>query len=174
MIRWFLALTLPLFVIDQVTKTMVVRHFAPPDTGMMRPVPVIEGFFDLVRVHNTGVAFGRFNGGQHSNLVFGTIALLALVFVAVVWRRGGFPTRTTKTAAALLTSGILGNLVDRLARGYVVDFLHFDLGFMIWPSFNVADACICIAAGLLMIGAFQKTETEAPDAGATKADADSI
>ncbi len=159
-VKYFFYLSLPLYVLDQITKELVVRHFQAPETGMMQPVPVIPGFFDLVRVHNTGVAFGSFNGSAWANVVFGIIALVALVGIALFARKGAFPTRTAKIAAALLVSGILGNLTDRLARGYVVDFLHFDLGFMIWPSFNVADACICVAAALLFLSGFQKVEGE--------------
>ncbi|CAN5182121.1 signal peptidase II [soil metagenome] len=170
-VKYFLRLSLPLYVIDQITKEIVVRNFAAPETGMMQPHPVIPGFFELVRVHNTGIAFGRFNGGEYSNLIFGIIAAAALIGIAFFARKGAFPTMLAKTSAALLVSGILGNLTDRLARGYVVDFLHFDLGFMIWPSFNVADACICIAAVLLFISGFQKVEDPTPapaDAGEKK------
>jgi signal peptidase II len=155
--RWLLALSLPLYVLDQLTKHWVVKAFEHPETGLMRPVPVIEGFFDLVRVHNTGVAFGHFNGGRHSNLIFAVVASAALVFITVVWLRGGFPTRAGRTAAALLVAGVVGNLTDRLFRGYVVDFLHFDLPlYGPFPSFNVADSCITVAAFLLFVSAFQK------------------
>ena len=85
----------------------------------------------------------------------------------MLWRKGAFPDKITKTATALLIAGILGNLTDRLlpGRGYVVDFLEFKLPFYdkivpssggYFPSFNVADSCICIAAGLLILSAFRQ------------------
>lgn len=166
--RYFLLLSLPLYVIDQITKWLIVANF--PDSYHLpvapRVIEVIPGFFNLVRVHNTGMAFGRFNGTEYANLAFGIIAVGALAAIAILWRRNGFPTRSGKTAAALLVSGILGNFTDRIlpGRGYVVDFLDFYVGTSHWPSFNVADSCICIAAGLLFLGAFrhEKDPSAAP------------
>lgn len=171
MFRWFLLLALPLYVIDQITKEAIVRRFRAPTEGAgIDGVVVIDGFFNIVRVHNTGVAFGRFNGATHANLIFGFIAAAALAAIVVLWRRGAFPGLVSKTAATLLVSGIIGNLTDRLFRGYVVDFLDFDLGFMRWPSFNVADSCITVAAVLLFFSAFQGASE--PDRPAVAADSD--
>ena len=160
--RLFLLLTLPLYVLDQITKLFILRNFEAPNefTGTDHVV-VIPGFFDLVRVHNTGIAFGRFNEGATSNIIFTCVTLVALVVIAILWRKDAFPTRIGKISIALLVSGILGNLTDRLWHGYVVDFLHFYIGKHAWPSFNVADSCICVAAGLLFLTAFQK-QPEAP------------
>ena len=83
-----------------------------------------------------------------------------------LWKTGAFPTKLSRVAVALLISGVLGNLTDRLFRGYVVDFLSVDLKFMQWPAFNVADAAICIAAGCLFLSAFQKTPVAAEQAAA--------
>jgi len=158
--KWFFLLALPLFVLDQVTKEAIVRNFPPPDSFPLEKT-IIDGFFSLHRVHNEGVAFGMFNGTAYANIVFTFIATAALVFIIVMWRKGTFPDALSKTAATLLVSGILGNLTDRLYRGYVVDFLRFDLGFMVWPSFNVADACICVAATFLFISSFKTPPTPA-------------
>jgi signal peptidase II len=164
-LRWLFSLTLPLYLIDQATKLWVLSRFrAPTDSLPHEEIEVIPGFFWLHRLHNTGVAFGRFNGGEYSNLIFGSISLAALVAIVVIWRRNGFPTRIGRTAATLLVTGILGNLTDRLWHGYVVDFLRFRLGAWYqkltgdpyFASFNVADSCICVAAGLLFISACQK------------------
>lgn len=152
-----LFLTLPLFVIDQLTKQWTVKAFAPPSDLGHDFHTVIPGFFDLVRVHNTGVAFGMGNGSAGSNYIFGAVSLTAVGLIAWLHRTGAFPTRLSHVAVALLLSGIFGNLTDRLFRGYVVDFLSFDLKFMQWPAFNVADAAICVAAAFLFISAFQKT-----------------
>jgi signal peptidase II len=173
-LRWLLFLTLPLYLFDQATKLWVVRRFAPPGEFESEEIEVIPGVFWLHRLHNTGVAFGRFNGGAYSNLIFGTISLVALVAIAVIWRKNGFPTRVGKLAAALLITGILGNLTDRLWHGYVVDFLRFRLGTWyerltgspFFASFNVADSCICIAAALLFFCAWRPAP--APDGSVSK------
>jgi len=165
-----LFLTLPLFILDQATKQWTVLRFAPPSEQMGIPehdsITVIPGWFDLVRVHNTGVAFGMANGAKGANYIFGAVSLAALGLIGWLWKTGAFPTKLSRVAVALLISGIVGNLVDRVFRGYVVDFLSVDLKFMEWPVFNVADAAICIAAGCLFISAFQKTP-ELPEKKAT-------
>ena len=155
--KLLLFLTLPLFILDQVTKQWTVSRFAPPSDSEHEFIRVIPGWFDLVRVHNTGVAFGMANGARGANYIFGFVSLFALGLIAWLWKTGAFPTKLSRVAVALLMSGIFGNLTDRIFRGYVVDFLSVDLKFMQWPAFNVADAAICIAAGCLFLSAFQKT-----------------
>jgi signal peptidase II len=152
-----LFLTLPLFILDQATKQWTVTRFAEPSELQHDFISVIPGWFDLVRVHNTGVAFGMANGAKGANYIFGFVSLAALGLIAWLWKTGAFPTKLSRVAVALLMSGIFGNLVDRIFRGYVVDFLSVDLKFMQWPAFNVADAAICIAAGCLFLSAFQST-----------------
>lgn len=170
--RYLLALTLPLFALDQWTKWLIVSNF--PDSVnepvAARVIEIVPGFFNLVRVHNTGMAFGLMNGAQHANWFFGIIGFVAMTAITILWRKGAFPDRVSKVAASLLISGILGNLTDRLlpGRGYVVDFLDFQPPFYgklfpasggHFPSFNVADSCICIAAALLIISAFRQPVT---------------
>ncbi|MGI8602633.1 MAG: signal peptidase II [Verrucomicrobiales bacterium] len=159
MIRYLTFLTLPLYLLDQITKILVLRRFPPPDElGNFEEIEVVPGFFWLHRLHNTGVAFGRFNEVAYSNLIFGAVSVVALIAIVIMWAKNTFPTRLGQISAALLMAGILGNLTDRVWHGYVVDFLKFDLKFMVWPSFNVADSCICVAAVFLFLSAWQKTE----------------
>jgi signal peptidase II len=170
------ALTLPLYVLDQWTKWLVVSNFPDAVNEPVAPriIEVIPGFFNLVRVHNTGMAFGIMNGAEHANWFFGAIGVIAMTAITILWRKGAFPDLISKVAASLLISGILGNLTDRLlpGRGYVVDFLDFQPPFYElihesghFPSFNVADSCICIAAGLLIISAFRQPAPETKKAG---------
>lgn len=166
MIRYFTLLVLPLFALDQWTKWLILERF--PNYGSPENfIEVIPGFFQLVRVHNTGMAFGVLNGFEHANWIFGAIGLAALGGITLLWRKGAFPDKVSKTAAALLVSGIFGNFTDRIlpGRGYVVDFLDFKLPFYDllvpesgghFPSFNVADSCICVAAALLVFSAFRQ------------------
>jgi len=114
MIRYFLLLTLPLFALDQWTKWLILQRF--PDYGSSEnTIEVIPGFFNLVRVHNTGMAFGVLNGFEHANWIFGIVGLAALTGIALLWKKNAFPDKVSKTAAALLVSGIFGNLTDRMA-----------------------------------------------------------
>lgn len=177
--KLLLYLTLPLYLLDQATKFLTVLYFPPPWSERAHDVPLIPDFFHLVRVHNQGVAFGFGNGTVWAPVVFLLVPLLALVMIRIFWLKGVFQQLPSRIAVALLLCGILGNLTDRLIQGfllqehvgesfwsrlsagYVVDFIAIKLPFYDklvpssggwWPSFNVADSCICIAACLLFIG----------------------
>lgn len=145
--RYLAFLSLPLYIADQVTKWLVLQHI-----GVMDSVPVIPGFFNLVQVHNTGAAFGML---KDNNAFFIGLASTAIVAVAVLAWRGAFAGLSMRVGAALLVSGVLGNLTDRILHGYVVDFVDVVLPWYgHWPAFNIADSCICIAAGLFVISGF--------------------
>ena len=145
--RLLLLLTLPLYILDQITKFLVLANIPTHVT-----IEVIPGFFNLVQVHNTGAAFGMM---KDNNWFFIGLASVALVAVAVMARRGCFLDAPSRIGAALLASGIVGNLTDRLLHGYVVDFLDVILPWYgHWPAFNVADSCICVAAFLFLISGF--------------------
>ncbi|MEO8616881.1 MAG: signal peptidase II [Luteolibacter sp.] len=177
--KLLLLLTLPLYVLDQITKFWTVSHLPPPWSDEAHDIPVIENFFHVVRVHNQGVAFGFGNGSAWAPVVFLIVPLLALTMIRIFWKKGVFSHPLSKVAVALLLCGIAGNLTDRLiqgfllseyagagfwqrlSEGYVVDFISIklplydkivpsSLGW--WPSFNVADSCIFVAAALLFIG----------------------
>jgi signal peptidase II len=155
--KYLLFLGAPLFVLDQLTKWLVRREIRYGSE-----IPIIPGFFSLVHASNTGAAFSMLTG---NNLFFILLAIGALVFLAFILIRHHQTsdnrkrlTTLTQISIALLVSGILGNLVDRLMRGAVTDFLYFYIRQYSWPSFNVADSCICIAAGLLILGSLQKTD----------------
>ena len=162
MIRLLLLLSLPLYVLDQWSKLWIVRNFVLH----VDEQEVIPGVFWLHHTANTGVAFGLFNGTEYANYAFGFISLTALALLAWFYRKGVFPGTASRVAVALLVAGILGNLTDRLMHGYVVDFLRFDFGFPPfnpWPSFNVADSCVVVAAVLLVLASFLE---KAPESGA--------
>jgi len=148
--RLLLLVSLPLYILDQITKLYVVKHFELNGGDQT----VIENFFWIHHTANTGVAFGMGNGEWWANYVFGGVSLFAAILIAVLWRKGAFPGPFSRLAAVLLYAGIAGNFTDRLLHGYVVDFLKFDLKVMIWPSFNVADSCVVCAAILLFVSSF--------------------
>lgn len=158
--RLWLTLALPLYVVDQVTKALVLKYISVDDL-----IPVIPGFFNLVQVHNTGAAFGML---KDSNPFFIGLASAALIVMLILTIKGAFKDRLSQIAAALLVSGVAGNLTDRLIHGHVIDFLDFILPWYgRWPSFNIADSCICIAAGLFILASFldgKKTKVAASSA----------
>ncbi len=155
MLRLLLLLSLPLYILDQITKLWIVKNF---ELGTEYN-EVIPNFFTIHHIANTGIAFGQFNGGEYSNYIFGGIALIALTLITVLYRKGMFPGAFSRVAIALLAAGVCGNFTDRLLHGYVVDFLSFDLHIPFanpWPSFNVADSCVVVAAFLLFIASFKE------------------
>jgi len=179
--KLLLTITLPLYVIDQITKSLIVLNFPLPSiySDLNRKIVVIEDVFNINRVHNTGVAFGMGNGTAWAPFVFLTIPIIALTVITLMWKKGVFTSWQGKGAFALLLTGILGNLTDRLTQGfalehlkdesfwtrlmngYVVDFLDVILPWYgSWPTFNVADSCICVAAVLLIVTAW-KDESKA-------------
>ncbi|MEY2906300.1 MAG: hypothetical protein RLZZ408_771 [Verrucomicrobiota bacterium] len=141
-VAWSLIVTLALA--DQLTKILTLR-FIP----YQESIPVIPGFFNLTHLHNTGAAFSMLHD---NNLFF--ILLSSAVFIALIVLRRHFTGLLMQWGWILLLSGIIGNLTDRIRLGHVVDFLDFQFGSYHWPAFNVADSCICIAAGLFVISGF--------------------
>lgn len=139
------------YVLDQLTKWWVIRHIPFGQDAHT----VVPGFFELVHVHNTGAAFGSFHD---SNTFFIVLSLAALAVISVCAWRGAFRGRAAQLGVALLASGVLGNLTDRFVHRHVVDFLSFDLHVPFaspWPSFNVADSCICVAAALFFFSSLR-------------------
>ncbi|MBV8328839.1 MAG: signal peptidase II [Verrucomicrobia bacterium] len=156
--KFLIFLGLPLFALDQFTKWLVRENITYGSPG----IPIIPGFFTLVHATNTGAAFSMFTG---NNLFFVGLAIIALSVIIYFLIRDSLALNPeqrlnslTRISFALLFSGILGNLTDRILRGAVTDFLHFYIQNYAWPSFNIADSCICIAAGLLIIGSFGKQQ----------------
>lgn len=148
------ALALPFYVIDQVTKWLIIRHLGEPFQG--QSVTVIPDFFQLVSVANTGAAFGMFS---NNNAFFVLLSAVVLAALFALCRFRLLPaSRVLYLAAGLILAGILGNVTDRLLRGHVVDFLQFDLhipGANPFPSFNVADSCIFVAAVCFVMDSFR-------------------
>lgn len=184
--KLLLFLGLPLYLLDQATKWWIVLHLSEPERGMHSSweyLAVSEDWFHIVRVHNQGVAFGMGNGTAWAPVVFLVVPLVAVGLIRLFWKKGVFNNALSQIAVVLLLTGIFGNLTDRLTQGshlsylknaplwdrlsagYVVDFISVKLPFYHklvpssggwWPSFNVADSCICIAATLLFISGLRE------------------
>lgn len=132
-------------LLDQLTKYVVRLSFA---VGESRPV--LDGFFDLTYVRNTGAAWGML-GGQNAWL---TLLSVAMLIVMLVFRRSFLSdTWEHRVALGLMIGGIVGNLMDRLRLGWVTDFLDFHWRQYHWPAFNVADSAICVGVGIYILSA---------------------
>lgn len=150
--HWLACVALPLYLLDQATKLATLRWIP-----LHHSIEIIPGFFNLVHVTNTGAAFGML---RDQNWFFTILSSAALILIGVLWYLGKFQSTPTRAAVTLLLAGIAGNLTDRIAHGHVIDFLDFILPWYgHWPAFNVADSCICIAAGILVVQAVFSKES---------------
>ena len=142
-----------LIALDQVTKCLVRARFALHESR-----PVIRGFFSLTYVQNRGAAWGILAGWRVVLVVLAAVML----FVLARYREKIFGTRAIgRVSFVLLVAGIIGNVIDRVWLGYVVDFLDFYCGTSHFPAFNVADSCICIGVGLYMLASLIFPQKEA-------------
>jgi signal peptidase II len=147
--RW-LGLAAVIIVLDQITKLAISSHFVYGEA--LR----ITGFFNLVLAHNTGAAFSFLNdAGGWQRWLFSAIAVVAAIWIVRLLRQYSQQTIFC-LALALVLGGALGNLIDRVAYGYVVDFLDFYWGSYHFPAFNVADSAISVGAALLLLDSFRK------------------
>ena len=134
--------------LDQVTKLLVL-HFLPLHSA----VEIISGFLNLVHVRNTGAAFSIFAGATSvwRQGLFVGLTILVVIILLFAYGKLRPDDRWTRTAYALITGGALGNLIDRLRLGEVVDFLDCYIGAYHWPAFNVADSAITVGALMLVV-----------------------
>jgi signal peptidase II len=151
--KYILLLSLPLYLLDQITKGLVLHYIQSEDP----PIVVVSDFFHLVNVTNDGAAFGSF---KNNNAFFVVLSCVAFVFVfALLLRRTRSPDRLRDISLSLLLAGIMGNLTDRFLHGHVIDFALFDLHVPLahpWPAFNVADSCIFIAVVCFIVHSLRK------------------
>jgi signal peptidase II len=140
-------LILGLVIFDQATKILISRKF-----GVFGSVTIIPGFFRLSRVHNKGAIFGAFGHmpGSFAFWILTAASLIALGMVVYYFFVTPPSQKGMKIALSLILAGALGNLADRVFRGYVLDFLELHAGRFYWPTFNAADSCITIGAVLLV------------------------
>ena len=136
-------------VIDQISKIFIMTNL-----GINKSIPVIKNIFHITYIHNTGVAFGMMNGYNYKILIGIVLFLVLLIFNFFNIRKDlsdiyaqNKSSFVFRFATGLFVGGALGNIIDRLFRGFVVDFLDF----RIWPIFNFADSFICIAFCLFVL-----------------------
>lgn len=148
--RW-LALALTVTLLDQVTKLLILQKFAYGDSL------AITSFFNLVRVHNEGAAFSFLaDEGGWQRWFFVVLGISASMWMA--WLIKSSPSRLMSFSLTMIIGGALGNVIDRLAYGHVIDFLDFHFavldGWFVaghFPAFNLADSAITLGAALMII-----------------------
>lgn len=151
-------LSLCVVVLDQWTKNWVIKNFQLGETQS-----IISGIFNLTYIRNTGAAFGVLRDADPSFRVpfFMIVPLIAIFIIGYVFHK--LPEKDIKLSVALslVVGGAIGNLMDRVQLGYVVDFLDFHWKYLYhFPAFNVADSAICVGVGVLMLDlAIRKEES---------------
>jgi len=151
--KLFYIIVAVLVAIDQLTKYLLAAAI-PLNTG----ISIIPGFFNLIHVHNTGGAFSLFAAPGHPWRQYVFMALTVLVVVAIAYAYGKVGKRDnwTRIAYICIAGGAVGNLIDRVRFGYVIDFLDFYAGQYHWPAFNVADSAISTGAVMLLVSLLRK------------------
>lgn len=140
-------LAVPILLLDWTSKWLVQKHI-----DRVEVIPIIPGFFNLRHDRNSGAAFGVL-AGHRPLLILITIVALAFIFAYYLQFR---KSRWMQIALGFLLGGALGNFIDRLYLGEVVDFLQFGIESqqLFWPTFNIADVSVCIGAGMLIVYLF--------------------
>lgn len=146
----YIVLSIFILIADIMTKLLAELTLQKVDT-----IPIWENVFHLTYVENRGIAFGMFSNAR---LFFILVSILVLVILAVLYNRIKFRTRWMKLGTAMIYGGAIGNLMERMAKGYVVDF--FDFRLIHFPVFNIADIAVCVGAVLLMVHFFISDKLE--------------
>jgi signal peptidase II len=142
-------------VLDQITKHLF--------WGNSQNYEIIPGYFNITLVKNAGAAFGMFQGAR---VFFVTASFLAVALIIYLGLRLPSSERTRRILLGLILGGAIGNLVDRVASGEVIDFLQIGVAGHYWPVFNVADAGVTVGAALLILYALRSQRTLVPVAPA--------
>jgi signal peptidase II len=154
----YLMVSLAVLFLDQWTKGVITRTL---DVHQSRSL--IADVFDLTYVRNTGAAFGLFASVDSSikAILLNSVAVVVFLVVSAYALRSSHRSVRLQVGLALILGGAVGNLLDRVRFGYVVDFLDFAVSGHHWPAFNIADSAICIGVGLLFLDMLQQ-EDHAP------------
>ena len=144
----FFGVIILVIVLDQLTKIWVVQSF-----NLYESLPVIPGFFNLTYLTNTGAAFGILAG--HSTwwrqAFFIGVAVIALIAIVFMYRQLKNESVWYEFSLAFIAGGAIGNLIDRIRLGSVVDFLDVYIGTHHWPAFNVADSAITVGVTVFLV-----------------------
>lgn len=150
----WLAWAVVILIADQITKTLILNNYRLGDSTF------ISSFFNIVRAHNTGAAFSFLaDAGGWQRWLFTGIGVAATIFI--VWQLRAHPgQKLFSFALSSILGGAVGNVVDRLMHGYVVDFLQFHYAGWYFPSFNLADSAITVGAACLILDELLRVRRE--------------
>lgn len=142
-----------LIVLDQYTKFLVTTHLP-----LYYSVRVIDNFFSITHIRNPGVAFGLFaqHDSEYKALIFIVISTVAILAILVIFHQTQGDKGMVQTGLILIFGGAVGNLIDRIIYKEVIDFLQFYYDQYSFPAFNIADSCITIGVGLMILDLFKK------------------
>jgi signal peptidase II len=155
---WVVFIAAAITLLDQLTKWLVLRFVGAEESRV-----VINGFFNLVNWRNSGAAWGMF---QDYNFILAIISLVTIFVLYFLRHTLQLHRASSRIALGLICGGIVGNLIDRVRHGHVVDFLDFYVGRHHWPAFNVADSAICAGVALYILLSWM-SEREAQAAKST-------
>ncbi len=159
--RW-LMLSLLVIMADQVSKNYIAEHFG--EFEFVKVLPIL----DITRMHNVGAAFSFLASasGWQRWVFIGLAVVVSIGIVCLVAALRGTCTALLACGLALVLGGALGNLIDRVRLGHVIDFIHFHWDRAYFPAFNVADSAITVGAACLLLDAFLEGRRK-PDANTT-------
>jgi signal peptidase II len=142
----YLALSAAVVALDQLAKFLIERHLALFESVSVLPV------LEITRLHNTGAAFSFLaDEAGWQRWLFTALAIVVSIVLALWLRRIPASARVLATAVALILGGAVGNVIDRVRLGHVIDFIYAHWDRHYFPAFNVADSAICVGAGLLLL-----------------------
>lgn len=146
-----LIIVVPVVVLlDQITKAIISHRL-----NLNQTIGVIAGFFNIVYFKNPGAAFGLFRGwGSMRDIFLVIVTLLALIIIIYIYRKT--TERLLRFSLSLIAGGAIGNLIDRVRFGEVIDFLDFYIGKYHWPAFNIADSAITVGVFIAVVELYFK------------------
>lgn len=158
----WLLVSLAAVVVDQLSKWLCAAYLKTVGS-----ITVIPGFLKFTYLENTGAAFGSFTEHRWVFMIFSTVAIVAVTIYLLLFAENN---RLLRWSLALIIGGGVGNMIDRISLGYVIDFLDFHA---IWQYiFNIADSCVCVGAGLMVLYSILALVQEMKAAEAKNATAD--
>ena len=158
MLRW-LWLSIVVVILDQSSKLWIDSNMT-----LYERLPLIDGFFDLTLAYNPGAAFSFLADAGGWQRWFFTILSTVVTIILVVWlKRLPAHEKITAVALALIIGGAIGNLIDRIAYGHVIDFLLVYYQQWSWPAFNVADSAISVGVILMLLALFHSSSPSQPE-----------
>jgi signal peptidase II len=146
LVRGFAA-AIAVVIFDQLSKAAVRGYFAGHAAGEHENV---TSFFNIVLIYNRGMSFGLFNNGGGLNALLFSVVAAAIVTVLTYWL-SRVESPLLAGAISLIIGGAVGNVIDRIRFGAVVDFLDFHIGSWHWPAFNIADSAICVGVAVMLL-----------------------